>query len=822
MTATEQLGRLFECEMELLSERPDIELADLLGGKMTVRVALPEASGGNSAARESGLSARETRTRVDSTDEERRSSRETRGGAGGGDAGGGAGGTRYFNGFVTRFSYLGAHGRYHLYQATLGPWLWFLTRVADCRIFQKLTVPQIIERVFDERGFTDYRKALSGDYRQWEYCVQYRETDFNFVSRLMEQEGIYYYFEHEDGKHTLVLADDYGAHAPFAGYAEVPYYPPDNMQLRERDHLYEWKMAKQVQPGGYALTDFDFKAPNKELRKVRSMPKNHVMANFEVYDYPGDYTEATDGDNYVKIRLQELLAQHEVLHGQGNARGLATGYVFNLTNCGRDDQNREYLIVAAQYECTGGAYESTPDLNPDQPFQARITAIDARQPYRAPRITPKPVVRGPQTAIVVGPSGEEIYTDQYGRVKCHFHWDRYGKADQDSSCWIRVAQVWAGKRWGAMYIPRIGHEVIVEFLEGDPDQPIITGRVYNGTSMPPYPLPDYATLSGIKSLSSKGGGGFNEIRFEDKKGEEQIFIHAEKNQDLRIKEKRFEWIGIDRHLIVKQDKFEHVENSRHEIVDNDHREHIKNDRNVKVGGKEAISIGASHSLTVSGNVIEVFKQDHCEQTTGNYYLKALGVVIEATTGITLKCGASNIVIDPTGVTIKGAIITLDGGLVKVNSGPGSPAVPGVALPAVPPAAPGQALEADKADPGEVTEVKAQQIQKKAGKYGSVPVKPFKPIQDDGGGGGQSPRPAPSSSPEQKKKEDKKKHWIEIDLVDDEGKPVPGEPYEIKMPDGSVKKGSLDENGFARVDGIEDPGNCEITFPNRDKKAWERA
>ncbi len=240
MTATEQLGRLFQYELELLSERADIELANLLGKNVTVRMELPDARGS---------------------------------------------GTRYFNGFVTRFRYLGLRGRYSVYQAVLNPWLWFLTRTADCRIFQKLTVPQIIEKVFSDQGFTDFTPLLSGQYRQWEYCVQYRETDFNFVSRLMEQEGIYYYFKHEDGKHTLVLADDIGAHQTFDNYAEVPYYPPDVQQLRESDHLYEWIAEKQVQSDSYELNDFDFEAPNKNLFKV-SKAQNPLVPNLEVYDYP--------------------------------------------------------------------------------------------------------------------------------------------------------------------------------------------------------------------------------------------------------------------------------------------------------------------------------------------------------------------------------------------------------------------------------------------------------------------------------------------------------------------------------------------------------
>ena len=458
----------------------------------------------------------------------------------------------------------------------------------------------------------------------------------------------------------------------------------------------------------------------------------------------------------------------------------------------------------------------TPSPSATPYYDCTFTVIDSQQPYRAPRVTPKPLIQGPQTAIVVGQSGEEIWTDEYGRVKCQFHWDRYGQADENSSCWIRVAQVWAGKKWGAIYTPRIGQEVIVEFLEGDPDRPIITGRVYNGNTMPPYELPAHKTLSGIKSSSSKSGGGFNEIRFEDKKGEEQIFVHAEKNQDIRVKNDRFEWIGQQRHLIVKNDKLERIEHNRHEIVDHDHLEEIGNDRNVKVSGKEALEVGASHSFTVKGDVIEVFKANHSESTTGNYYLKAAGVVIEATSGITLKCGGSNVVIDPSGVTVKGPLITLDASaFVNINSGPGSPAVPGQAGRAVAPAAPDKAMEADNADPGAVAAVKAEQRQKQAGKYGSVPVQPFKPADRT-----QAAAAAQSDQTDQHP-EEQPVHWVEIELLDEEDNPVPGERYEIKLPDGSVKKGTLNEEGLARVDGIENPGECEITFPELDMESWEK-
>ncbi len=316
----------------------------------------------------------------------------------------------------------------------------------------------------------------------------------------------------------------------------------------------------------------------------------------------------------------------------------------------REDQNRKYLITSASYYLDGGDFEAAKSSKTDF-FSCRFTAIPDSAPFRAPRATPKPLIQGPQTAIVVGKSGEEIWTDKYGRVKVQFPWDRYGKADENSSCWVRVSHASAGKKWGAFYIPRIGQEVIIEFLEGDPDRPIITGRVYNGDAMPPYDLPSMATRSTLKSNSSKGGQGFNEIRFEDKKGDENIFVHAEKDQDARVKNDAKEWIGNDRHLYVKNNQIEHVIKDRHDLVDGSHIEKIGKDRNLKVTGKEAIEITQNHSLTVKGDVIEVFQGKHSEQTTGDYYLKAANIVIEGGTNVTVKVGSSYIAIESGGITI---------------------------------------------------------------------------------------------------------------------------------------------------------------------------
>ncbi|MGD9187916.1 MAG: type VI secretion system tip protein VgrG, partial [Desulfobacteraceae bacterium] len=507
MTATEELGRMFQFELDLLSKEPDIKFDDILGQNITVRLTLADDK------------------------------------------------KRYFNGFVSRFSQEGFLDEFHVYSATAHPWLWFLTRTADCRIFQEKTVPDIIKAVFKDHGFSDYEESLSGSYRSWEYCVQYRETDFNFVSRLMEQEGIYYYFKHEKDKHTMVLSDSVSAHEPYPGYEKLPFFPPDEHLKRERDHIYNWTLAQEIQPGIYALNDFDFTRPKANLQVKSSILQDHAHASMEIFDYPGEYPDTGDGETYARARIEELQVNQERVEAQGNALGLATGSLFELTDYPREDQNREYLITSATHQMVSEAYTSGTSTGSSAGYTCNFTALPSKQPFRSARITPKPTVQGPQTAIVVGPSGDEIHTDKYGRVKVSFHWDRYSKSNETSSCWVRVAQIWAGKQWGGIHIPRMGQEVIVDFLEGDPDHPIITGRVFNNDNMPPYELPANATQSGIKSRSSKGGGAenFNEIRFEDKKGEEEIYLHGEKNWTINIENDKDQTIGHDETLSVGND-----------------------------------------------------------------------------------------------------------------------------------------------------------------------------------------------------------------------------------------------------------------------------
>jgi type VI secretion system secreted protein VgrG len=557
LSGGDELGRLFNYDLQLTSVDGAIDLNQLLGKPMSVALQL---AGGNQ---------------------------------------------RYFHGVVARCSQNVERGQFASYQVSLRPWLWLLTRTSDCRIFQHQTIPQIIKQVFRDLGFSDFEDALSRPYREWEYCVQYRETSFDFVSRLMEQEGIYYFFRHEKDRHVLVLADAYGAHQTVFGYESVPYFPPDG-QHRERDHIDDWRLAQEVQPGSLELNDYDFQRPAASIEVRSAMPRPHTAGDYPLYDYPGTYVQSQDGEHYARTRLEALQSLHERVELSGNARGLGSGHLFSLSGFGRQDQNREYLIVGARYYVALESLESGSGTTGLQ-FECGLTCIDARQSFRPLANTSRPVVKGPQTARVVGPEGEEIWTDQYGRVKVHFYWDRHDQSNENSSCWIRVSQAWAGKNWGAMQIPRIGQEVIVSFLEGDPDRPIITGRVYNAEQTVPYDLPANATQSGMKSRSSKGGtpANFNEIRMEDKKGAEQLYIHAERNQDIVVEADESHSVGHDRIKSIGHDETVLIGNNRVRIVKQEDVLAVGKSKTDSISQSYVIEVGENLRLVCGASVLEL-------------------------------------------------------------------------------------------------------------------------------------------------------------------------------------------------------------------------
>jgi len=549
MHASEELGRLGEYQLDLLSRKGDIKMDDILGKNVTVKLALPDDK------------------------------------------------TRYYNGYVTRFSQGGKDGFYHRYFAVVRPWLWFLTRTADCRIFQDMTVPDIIKKVFGDHETADFKLELTNPYRKWTYCVQYRETDFNFVSRLMEEEGIYHYVKHTDGHNTVVLTDSYSGHAAFPGAKEIHFISPEKLARPDIEHISSWDFAREIQPGVYVHDDYDLERPSVELQTKKVVPRTYAPSNYEVFDYPGHYLQKADGEQYASVRIDEYGSQFEVAHASTNVRGLNVGYLFSLLDCERADQNREHLVVAATYDLEFSDYEALPDRGGSS-YRCSFVAMSSKQQFRPKRSTPKPFVQGPQTAVVVGPAGDEIYTDKFGRVKVQFHWDRLGKKDQNSSCWIRVSHPWAGKGWGSVATPRIGQEVIVDFLEGDPDQPIITGRVYNAELQPPFGFPAGAVLSGTKSQTHKGAG-FNELSMADTAGKERVFVHGQYNMDTVVEHDQTSTIHNNRTDKVDVDDSETVGGNQKQHVVKNQNVNIDIDRTEAVGANETITVGGNRSITVS-------------------------------------------------------------------------------------------------------------------------------------------------------------------------------------------------------------------------------
>jgi type VI secretion system secreted protein VgrG len=508
-------------------------------------------------------------------------------------------------------------------------------------------VPDIIKTIFREHGMTDFDESLSGTYPSQEFTVQYRESDFQFVSRLMEREGIYYFFEHHPDRHKLVLADTYIAHEPALGYETIPYYPKQEKGRRERDHIDIWKVSQKLTPSACVLDDYDFTRPKANLTAKLISQSASADAELEIYDYPGAYSETTQGEAYARVRLEEHNAQQEFTHGEGDARGITVGSLFTLTNHPRQDQSREYLVVSAAYELQALDYESGSKKaggeNANRVCHCTFSTIPSSIPFRAESSTKRPNIRGAQTAVVVGKSGEEIWTDEYGRVKLQFRWDRDGGANEDSSCWVRVAQLWGGAGWGAIHVPRIGQEVIVEFLEGDPDRPIVTGRVYNADNMPPYPLPQNQTQSGIKSSSTADGAqdNFNELRFEDKKGAEQVYLQAEKDLDTYVKNDETRTVDHDRTKHIKNDETTAVGGCRTESVGKDETITIDGARTETVANNETITINGSRSERVAGSEAISISGSRTEDVGGDETINIKGARSETVSGSeTVSVGAS--------------------------------------------------------------------------------------------------------------------------------------------------------------------------------------
>ena len=504
----------------------------------------------------------------------------------------GNGRRRFFSGRVFTIEALERRGRLFRTRLTVRPWMFLLSREYDCRTFhpaaafplhQNDTVPSIVQEVWRSHGFGMFRSKLSPGFPRRELTVQYRESTFNFLQRLMEEEGIYYFFDHQDQRHDLVLCDSLGNHEPRPG-DETIRWDPTRTALTGDEHLSEWVEEREFSTTSAVLADFDFTKPRTPLSESGVDPRE-LASRFEMFDYPGGFSEPADGERLARVRAEELAQGTQRFIASGNVRALAPGFTFRLTGPTAPNQRDTYLVVSATYDARSDIGDSGEPAGGAEAFTCRVVVQPVGKQFRPARTTERPRIAGPQTAIVCGKEGEEIETDPFGRIKLRFHWDRRASADERSSPFVRVAQTWAGRKWGALFTPRIGHEVVVEFLEGDAAKPIVVGSVYNQDNLPPYALPADKTVSGIKTDSSKGSAGFNEIRFQDLKGHELLSIQAEK----------------DRKVLVKNNNTETVHASETISIGGSQTESIGGNQTLTVGKDESITIGVNRSETVGSN-----------------------------------------------------------------------------------------------------------------------------------------------------------------------------------------------------------------------------
>ncbi|HME68913.1 MAG TPA: type VI secretion system tip protein TssI/VgrG [Myxococcota bacterium] len=666
LAGQESISRLFRFDLDLVSEQDAIDFKAIIGKNLSVKLALED------------------------------------------------GKFRHFHGVVSRFAQGTRDRRLVSYRAEIVPWLWFLTRRSDCRIFQDKAVPDIIKKVFSDLGFSDFAMRLSGSHKPRVYCVQYRETDFNFVSRLMEEEGIGYFFEHEESKHTLVLFDSASGNPECPGQADAEYATTEGASRRAGE-VEEWYVERELHPGKYAITDYNFESPKSSLL-ANTTSAEQIGGNdkYEVYDFPTVHKTLDEGEERVRLRMEAEETSAIRIHGRSTCPGFTSGHRFTLKHHYRTDYNAAYLLTSVEHSANQGVG----DQESGSTYSNSFTCIPRSIPFRPARVTPRPVIQGVQTAVVTGPAGEELYLDKYGRIKVQFHWDREGQHNEKTSCWVRVSQPIAGKGWGAHCHPRIGQEVVVEFLEGDPDRPIVTGCVYNAEQMPPYDLPANSTRTGIKSRSSKGGGGFNEIRLEDKKGAEEVFIHAQKDENIVIGNNKTEQVGKDETITIQNDRTETVVGNEtlsvaknrtrtvsmgetitvlltrvHSVgvdeminvggaqqvtvgglravtvgglqttnIGASHNESIGKDHTVEVSGNESETVGKDHTINVSGNESAIIGKDHTVEVSGNESRKiGKKLLVDVADEITIQTGDASIQMKKNGdIVIEGKKISITG------------------------------------------------------------------------------------------------------------------------------------------------------------------
>ncbi len=648
LNGVERMSRPFEFRLDLLSQDGSLKPSDILGKSVTVTIKRPSSD------------------------------------------------PRYINGIVRRFS-VGPMATRDLrsYSAEIVPEFWLLSQTVDFKIFQSKTAVAIIEDVFKACSFTAYRKgAMNETHAEREYCVQYGESCLDFTQRLMQEEGIYYYFEHKDGEHTMVLSDH------VSGYGDVDEeevtYNTDTMLSRAVNN---WRPRYEFQSGKWVQRDFDFENPgNVKSLEAESDTSVDVSAfsSYERFHYPGGYVQKSNGTMLTKVRMTELEGRYEIIDGDGDLASFYPGGKFTLKNEPvTGASNNQFVLTSVSHSASGGTLVS--GMAGGESYSNSFSCVPADTVFRPARETPKPMVHGPQTAIVVGQSGQEIYCDKYGRVKVQFHWDRYGKSDENSSCWVRVAQMWSGKNWGTIFTPRVGMEVVVEFLDGDPDRPLVVGTVYNGDNGTPYTLDSNKTQSGILTRSSTGGSTdtANELRFEDKKGSEEIFFHAEKDFKREVENDDTLDVGNDQTITIENDRTETVKNDETITIENNRTETVKADETVTIEGDRSDTVQGDSSETIQGDATYDVTGDHAltvssgdrkvtvssgddtlTANTGNITIKASAgkITMEAMQGIELKVGSNSVKIDMSGVTINGTLVkasatgaaTLEGAMATVQ------------------------------------------------------------------------------------------------------------------------------------------------------------
>ena len=813
----EELGRPYKFDLGLLSKEPDLDPADVLGKPLAVCIQL------------------------------------------------GTGKERFFHGIVTRFSKGGATQLYTRYAAEIRPRLSLLDFAADCRIFNDPAQDalSIVKTVLAKHGLPDVESGSIQDhaYRTREFCVQYRESDLRFVQRLLEEEGIYYFFRHEETKHTLVFADSITAHETADGYESILYTAKERRVAGSEEHFWGLVVRRGLYPGRHTvLSAYDPTQMRPRLPRFGRDTSEDLLTGheFEHYDYPGGLSKPEEAQQEATARTRVARVVHIGIDVEGNTMGLGLGNLVSLRPgpdtvdgepfWGEKDFDKQYLVVGASYSLSIDQYETGDVAFSDEPFKASYRLLDSHTQFRPQRRTPKPRMAGPQTALVVGPAGEEIWTDKFGRVLVHFDWDRRGERNEKSSCWVRVMQMWAGAKWGAQYIPRVGQEVIVAFLDGDPDRPVIRGHLYNRDNMPPYDLPAHQTQSGIKSRSSKGGAArnFNELRFEDKKGHEELHLQAEKDMSTRVKHDQTLDVGTDRII----------------FVGNDEANLVKNDRQLTVDANDSVVIGGTHDKTVTGTVTQVYGGDHSRKVDGNQEFfeeknkdehvkqahklttdkkfqlnqgatsmtfKGTNVTMDSAGTITITAGGATVCLDktgkatfdsPTGIKfVCGAstLAVLPGGVAfaspSVTAAAGAGSVVAMGKEAVAMKSKTVTVEADG-----VCTIKgksALKLQEAEGPKGKKPAGPSAGMGESQGGAGAGAKAITRTQ----KGAAKDESTLEIQVVDLNVNPQQGLAFRIKMPDGGNTSGTLDKEGRGRAKSSR-PGVFKVFFPDLDGADWD--